>query len=83
MRIFKLCEVCGNPKRNSSHYTDYKIYTDELYLEAECNVDCELEDEVSDEEFERLVEEEFENIMEILKTYGRYPTTGIPKYVAY
>jgi hypothetical protein len=83
MRIFKLCEVNNHPRKNEHRHVDYRIYNNELYIEAESNVDCDLEEDVSDEEFERLVEEELENIMETLKTYGRYPAHGIPKYIAY
>ena len=83
MRVFRLCEVSDNPKQNDNSYSTYDIFNNELYFEAECNVDCNLTEEVSDEEFDKLVEEELENILETLKTKGRYPETGVPKYVAY
>lgn len=83
MRIFKLCEINNHPRKNDNRYETYRVYNNELYMEAECNVDCELEEDVSDEEFEQLVEEELEDIIETLKTYGRYPINGIPKYIAY
>jgi hypothetical protein len=56
-------------------------------MEAECNVDCNLDPyelgNISDEEYDKLVEEELENIIETLKEYGRYPEYGIPKYVMF
>lgn len=86
MKVFELHEVSSKPRRTDYRYTNFKIYNNSLYMEAECNVTCNLEEDIediSDEEFNKLVEIEVENILETLKAYGRYPETGIPKYVAY
>ena len=84
MNIYQLIEVSSNPKEYDHNYSNYRIYNSSLYLEAECVVDCNLEDaEVSDEQYNALVEKELANILETLKTHGRYPQYGAPKYVAY
>ena len=85
MKIYELFEVSGNPKRNDLHYSEYRIYNNSLYLEAECLVDCneDLNDDITEEEFNKLVEKELDKIIYTLKKYGRYPVNGIPKYVAY
>lgn len=83
MRIYELYEVSSKPKKNNNHYYENRIYSNSLYMEAECEVECNLDEEISDEEFDKRVEEKLENILEILKEYGRYPTTGIPKFVTY
>ena len=84
MRIYELFEVNSEPKKYDCRYAEYRLYSNSLYMEAECNVDCNLGDtEVSDEQYNELVEKELKNIIETLKTYGRYPVDGIPKYVAY
>ena len=83
MRIYKLIEVSSKPRRNNTHSTDWRIYNNDLYMEAEVNVESNLEEDISDEEFDRLVEKEFQNIMTTLEVYGRYPVVGIPSYVAY
>ena len=84
MRVYELFEVNSEPRKNYCRYSEYRVYSNSLYLEAECNVDCNLEDiEVSDEQYNELVEKELKNILETLKIYGRYPQYGIPKYVAF
>jgi hypothetical protein len=84
MRIFELFEVHSQPRKNDCRYSEYRIYNNSLYIEAESNVDFILEEEdVSDKQYNELVEKELKNIIETLKTYGRYPVDGIPKYVAY
>lgn len=85
MKIYELFEVSSEPKKNNFHYSDYRVYNNSLYLEAECLVDCseDIEEEITEEEFNRLVEKELDNIIDTLKKYGRYPINGIPKYVAY
>ena len=85
MKIYELFEVSSEPKNNDCRYTEYRVYQNSLYLEAESLVDCnpDLEDELSDEEFNRLVEKELQGIIATLKIYGRYPANGIPKYVMY
>lgn len=84
MNIYELFEVNNKPKRNDCHYTEYRVYNNSLYLEAECNVDCmDLDEEITDEEYNRLVELELKSIIQILETHGRYPVDGIPKYAAY
>lgn len=85
MKIYELFEVNSKPKKNDCRYSNYKVYSNSLYLEAECLVDCnmDLEEEITDEEFDRLVEKELKGIIETLERYGRYPMNGIPKYVAY
>ena len=85
--IYELFQVSSNPRKNDYHCSNYKIYNSSLYMEAECNIEMRLGEDIpeniSDEEFDRLVKEELENIMETLETYGRYPEYGIPKYVMY
>ena len=83
MRIYELYEVSSKPRKNNTHYYENRIYSNSLYMEAECIVECNLEEEISDEEFDKRVEKELENIMETLKVCGRYPETGIPKFVMY
>lgn len=83
MRIYTLHEVSSQPRKNDHYFSTYRIYNNDLYMEAEVNVESRLEEEVTDEEFDKMVEEELEDIMETLKEYGRYPEYGIPKYVAY
>lgn len=83
MRIFELYEVSSKPRKNDHHYYENRIYSNSLYMEAECEVECNLEEEISDEEFDKRVEEKLENMLETLKEYGRYPETGIPKFVMY
>ena len=83
MRIYELYEVGSQPRKNDMRCSNFRIYNSSLYMEAEVNVESRLEEEVTDEEFDNMVEEELEDIMETLKEYGRYPEYGIPKYVAY
>lgn len=85
MKIYELFEVSSKPKRTDCRYTEHRIYNNSLYIEAECLVDCnpDLDDDLTDEEFNRLVEKELQGIIETLKRYGRYPVSGIPKYMAY
>lgn len=83
MRIFELYEVSSKPRKNNNYYYENRIYYNSLYMEAECNIECNLEEDISDEEFDKRVEEEVKNILKILKEHGRYPATGIPKFVAY
>ena len=83
MRIYELYEVGSQPRKNDTRSSNFRIYNSSLYMEAEVNVESRLEEEVTDEEFDKMVEEELEDIMETLKEYGRYPEYGIPKYVAY
>ena len=83
MRVYELYEVSRKPRKNDTHYYENRIYNSSLYMEAECIVECSLEEEISDEDFDERVEAELEVIMETLKEYGRYPETGIPKFVMY
>ena len=84
MKIYELFEVSSKPTQNNFRYSDVRVYSNALYLEAECNVDCmDLEEEPTEEEYNQLVIRELTEIIETLKTFGRYPTTGIPKFVAY
>jgi len=87
MRVYALYEVSSQPRKNDHRYSSYKVYNNELYVAAEVNVEGRLgediPEDVSDEEFDRLVEEELENILETLRTCGRYPEHGIPEFVAY
>lgn len=82
MKVYELFEVSSKPVKKDHYSYNYRLYRNSLYMEAECNVECNLEEDISDEEFNKLVEKELENIMEILKTYGRYPVNGIPKFAA-
>ena len=88
MKIYKLFEVNNQPTKQLfdrevrfGRIPKYEIFNNDLYFTAEVNVESNLEEEVTDEEFERLVEEELENILETLNEYGRYPEYGIPEYV--
>ena len=85
MQIYELYEVSNKPRRNDFRYSNNRVYSNSLYLEAECIVDCnpDIEEDITDEELNILVEKELENILKILKEYGKYPIKGIPKYVAY
>lgn len=85
MKIYELFEVNSKPNRNDCRYTEYKVYNNSLYLEAECIVDCkyDAEEEFTEEEYNRLVELELKNIVQTLETHGRYPINGIPKFIAY
>lgn len=84
MKIYELFEVNNKPKRNDLRYTEYRVYNNTLYLEAECLVDCmDLEEEPTEEEYNRLVEHALLDIISTLERHGRYPMTGIPKFVAY
>ncbi len=85
MKIYELFEVSNKPKRNNYRYTEHKVYNNSLYLEAECLVDCDYdtEEEFTEEEYNKLVENELNGIIETLERYGKYPINGIPKYVAY
>lgn len=85
MRIYELVEVSSKPRKNDYHYSSYRVYNNSLYLEAECLADCnpDIEEDMTDEEFDKLVEKELKNIIEILERYGRYPINGIPRFVAY
>ena len=84
MRVFELCEISSKPTQNNFRYTDERIYSNALYIEAECNVDCmDFEEEPTEAEYNQLVINELSEIIETLKLYGRYPTSGIPKFVAY
>ncbi len=84
MRIYELIEISSKPTQHNFKYTDHRVYSNALYLEAECNVDClDLDEEPTEEEYNRLVNHELQKIIDTLKTHGRYPTYGIPKYVAY
>ena len=83
MRVYELYEVSSKPRKNDTHYYENRVYNSSLYMEAECIVECSLEEEISDEDFNERVEAELEVIMETLKEYGRYPETGIPKFVMY
>ena len=83
MRIYELYEVSSQPRKNDTYCLNYKIYNSALYMEAEINVESNLEEEISDEDFDKRVEAELEVIMETLKEYGRYPETGVPKFVMY
>lgn len=84
MKIFELFEVSGKPNRNDCRYTEYRVYNNSLYIEAECLVDCmDLDEETTDEEYNELVEKALLDIVITLERYGRYPKNGIPRYVAY
>lgn len=84
MKIYELFEVSSNPKQNDFRYINNRVYQNSLYLEAESVVDfMDLDEDISDEEYNKIVDKELENIIDILKRYGRYPIDGLPKYVAY
>lgn len=84
MKIFEVFEVNSKPIRDGYHYSEYRVYDDALYIEAECNADCFYGDEaVTDEEYNRRVELELKSVLETLEVHGRYPINGIPKFVAY
>ena len=85
MKIYELFEVNNKPNRNDCRYTEYRAYNNSLYIEAECLVDCkyDAEEEFTEEEYNKLVEKELNNIIDTLEKYGKYPMHGIPKYVAY
>jgi hypothetical protein len=85
MKVYELFEVNSKPKRNDCRYTEYRIYNNSLYIQAECNVDCkyDAEEGFTEEEYNRLVELELKGIIQTLETHGRYPMNGIPKFVAY
>lgn len=84
MRIYELFEVNSKPNKNDCRYTEYRVYHNSLYLEAECLVDCmDLDEGITEEEYNRLVDKELENVINILERHGRYPANGIPKFVAY
>lgn len=84
MKIYELFEVSNNPNKYDFSYTNNRVYQNSLYLEAESVVDfMDLDEDISDEEYNKIVEKELENIINILKRYGRYPIDGLPKYVAY
>ena len=81
MNVYELNVVSGNPRKNDHHYYEHRVYNNALYMEAEVSVESNLEEEISDEEFDQLVEKELARIMEILKEHGRYPVNGIPRFV--
>ena len=84
MKIYELFEVNSKPKRNDCRYTEYRVYHNSLYIEAECIVDyMYLDEEITDEEYNGLVEKALSDIITTLERYGRYPMNGIPKFVAY
>lgn len=84
MKIYELFEVNSKPKQNDCRYTECRVYNNSLYIEAECNVDClDLEEEPTEEEYNRLVELELKDIIQTLERYGRYPIDGVPKFVSY
>lgn len=85
MKIYELLEVNSKPKRNDCRYTEYRVYNNSLYIEAECIVDCKYDakEEFTEEEYNRLVELELKSIIQTLEKHGRYPMYGIPKFVAY
>ena len=85
MKIYELFEVSSEPKRNDCRYSNYRVYHNSLYIEAESLVDCntDLDENITDDEYNMHVEKELKGIIETLKRYGRYPVDGIPKYVAY
>lgn len=84
MKIYELFEVNSKPKRDDCRYTEHRVYHNSLYLEAECIVDfMDLAEEPTEEEYNKLVEKELNGIITTLERYGRYPTNGIPKFVAY
>ena len=85
MKIYELFEVNSRPNRNDCRYTEYRIYNNSLYTEAESIVDCifDADEEFTDEEYNNLVEKALNDIIETLKRFGRYPANGIPMFVAY
>lgn len=84
MKVYELFEVESEPTKSDCYYTVHRVYRDSLRLEAECLVDCmDLEEDIADEEYNRFVEKELKGIIETLKNHGRYPASGIPKYVAF
>ena len=85
MKVYELFEVSGKPKKNDCRYTEYRVYQNSLYIEAECLVDCkyDAEEEFTEEEYNKLVEKELSGIIKTLETHGKYPANGIPKFVAY
>ena len=85
MKIYELFEVNSKPNKNDCRYSEYRVYNNSLYIEAECLVDCNYDEdeEFTDEEYNKLVERELSGIIKTLERHGRYPANGIPKYVAY
>ena len=85
MKIYELFEVSSSPNRNDCRYSNYRVYHNSIYIEAESLVDCndDLDEEMTDDEYNMHVEQELKGIIETLKIYGRYPVDGIPKFVAY
>ena len=57
MRVYELYEVSSKPRKNDTHYYENRIYSNSLYMEAECEVECNLEEEeISDEVINNEVE---------------------------
>lgn len=86
MNVYALYPVSACPRKNDCKFAEYRVYHNELYATAECNVTDRLEerlDEIEDEEFDRLVRLEVKEILQTLETHGRYPVDGIPEYVAF
>lgn len=88
MKIYKVFEVNNNPTKElynrELHFglvPKFEIWHNDIYFTAEVEVEGNLEEDVTDEEFDQMVEEKIEEILETLKTYGRYPEYGVPEYV--
>ena len=88
MRIYKVFEINDNPTKElynrELHFgcvQKFEIWHNDIYFTAEVEVEGNLKEEVTDEEFDQMVEEKIEEILETLKIYGRYPEYGVPKYV--
>ena len=87
MRVYSLWEVSNKPRKDDHRYSEVRIYQNDIYMTAEVEVEGSLtgEDEIdiSDEEFDKRVQEKVEEIMETLAECGRYPEYGVPQFVAY
>ena len=84
MRVYECYRVSSRPKKRGCRSVEFRLYDNSLYNEAECIVES-REDacELADDEFDQLVEETLDGIIDTLRTYGRYPKTGEPLYVAF
>jgi hypothetical protein len=86
MRIYEVIEVNNKPRKNYNSKGTYTIFYNSIYFTAEVEVegslDLDLDEDVTDEVFDQMVEEKVKEILDTLKTYGRYPKNGNPVYVA-
>lgn len=84
MKIYECYRVNSKPKKRGYRSIEFRLYDNSLYIEAE-NIVEHRDDasELTDEKFDELVEKELDKIIDTLRTYGRYPKTGEPLYVAF